>query len=415
MTGALTVGALVFAVGALWKLVLIAWLGIVAGVMAVAGSILVRTGGLEPHTFGTCLIAAIVLDAVLLLGIFAALVATHVKPQLTSGRGGAYLRRPARVTAMVLAVALLAVTAAGWRRSPYFPYPIATIVVLASAYYLLLLVVLNTGTVLYRLWPRLHSWGHSTPYRMGLLTATLLLLGFGGIALGEVDWAPNPRDRLFEHLGLARVAGGLADAQLAELCIGADEVAPRLASAAAAPGCRVPGSAEGSAQGLLGSSGDCFTTLEAEVAGAQRLLISKLELSDHDANNIAMEALLKTCTREPLPENLRAYFFKVVRNQGVQAAIFMRRTITCDDLEERAPATCSTEQAEYRETELALVWKYARCVLSDQQASVLQSRLVDGLSFREIGARENLGEDDARYAFHNAIKKLRRGLGDCLR
>jgi DNA-directed RNA polymerase specialized sigma24 family protein len=429
MKGALSVGVIVFALGALWKLLLISWLGIAATVMALAGSILVRTGGLEPRTFGACLTAAIVLDVVLLLGILAAAVATRVKPELTNGPGRAYLRHPARVTAVVLAIALLAVTAAGWKRSPYFPYPLATIVVLASAYYFLLLVVLYTGSALYRLWPHLRTWGHSTAYRTGLLTATLILLGLGGLALGEADWAPAPLHRLASHLGLdqAPAAGELVDAQLTRLCVGADELAPGLASAAAAPSCRILGEGGGANPGELDPRDDCFTRLEKERTTAQRLLTSQLAIDAHDANDIAAEALLRTCTREPLPRDLRAYFFQIVRNGGVRAAVLASRSVPCGDAEAPAPSGClmqpgesgepaeSSEPAEYREAELALVWQYAQCVLSDQEARVLRSRLVDNLSFREVGEPLALTEEQARSTFHNAIKKLRSRLRGCLR
>jgi RNA polymerase sigma factor (sigma-70 family) len=418
MKVALSIGGLVFSLGALIKLVIIAWLAIVAVVMAGASAILVRTGGLEPRTFGTCMVAAIVLDAVLLLAIFAALIATRVRPELTARSGGTYLRRPVTVTAAVLLVALLAVTAAGWRRSLYFPYPIATIVVLANAYYFLFIGVLNTARVLQALWLPLRAWGHSTPYRTGLLTASLMLLGLAGFAIRSAHWAPDPADRLTDHLGLDRAltAAGIADAQLTGLCVAAGDIAPELASSAAAPSCRALGVAGGRAQGAHEPGDDCFTVLENEVGPARGILRRDLKIGAYDAEDLAMDALLKTCLQRPPPNDFRAYFFSVVRNLGRKAASSARRTQMCEDVDERvSPPLCSSEQPELHELELDLVWRYTFCTLKDRAASVLRSRLVDGLPFRAIGERWEIEEDEARYIYNNAIKKLRSELGACLR
>ena len=91
----------------------------------------------------------------------------------------------------------------------------------------------------------------------------------------------------------------------------------------------------------------------------------------------------------------------------------MRRTMPYDNVEERALSTdCSIELPEHREARLELVWQYALCVLDAPTRAVLQGRLVSGYSFREIGIQQGLHEDQARYIYNNAIKKLRRKLGD---
>jgi RNA polymerase sigma factor (sigma-70 family) len=417
MKAALYVGAGVFAYGMLVQLVAIAWVAIGAAIVTVSGSILVRTGGLEPRTFATCVTAAIVLDAVLLFAIVLASIARRVNQASTAGAEGAYLRRPVLVTAAGLLIALLAVTAAGWKRSPYFPYPLATIVVLANAYFFALISVLYTGRIVDWTWAPLKSWAQMSPYRTGLLTATLVLLGVAGVAARKSDWTRESVRRLAAEVELEQppATTGFVDTQLAALCIAAEEVAPELARGGAAPGCNFSGgSGAGKHAGLLGSGSDCYTTLEPDMTSAKRILMYRLRLAADDADDIATDSLLETCTRVPPPNDLRAYFFKVVRNRGTRAVVVARRTISCDAVNELAPPTCSAEPPEHRELELELVWQYAHCVLNDHEADVLQRRLVEGLRFRAIGERLGLREDQARYIFHNAIGKLQRRLAGCL-
>jgi DNA-directed RNA polymerase specialized sigma24 family protein len=418
MNAALYVGAGVFAYGALVQLVAIAWVAIGAAIVTASGSILVRTGGLEPRTFGTCVTAAIVLDAVLLFGIVIASIARRVNQDPAAASESTYLRRPVLVTAVWLLIALLTVTAAGWKRSPYFPYPLATIVVLANAYFFALMSVLYTGRVVDWIWSPLKSWAQSSPYRTGLLTATLVLLGIAGVAARKTDWARESVGRLAAEAEQERppAAAGFVDVQLAALCIAAEEVAPELARGGSAPGCRTLGGSDAGKQtGLLGSGPDCYATLQPDMEKAKGILKYKLRLAADDAEDIATDALLETCTRVPLPENLHAYFFKVVRNRGTRALVVARRTVPCDFVDELAPPTCSADPPEHRELELELVWQYARCVLDDREAHVVQTRLVDGLRFRDIGSLLGLREDQARYIFHNAIGKLQRRLANCLR
>ncbi|HWO20403.1 MAG TPA: sigma-70 family RNA polymerase sigma factor [Kofleriaceae bacterium] len=424
---ALQAGVVVFAVGVLVPLVAIAWVAIVASVMGVSGSILVRTGGLEPRTFGTCVTAAIVLDAVLLLAIAVTAIARRAAPdpeadpEAERPPESAYSRHPVAVTAAGLLLALGGVTVAGWNRSPYFPYPLATIVTLANAYFFILMGVLYTGAVLDKIWSPIKAWGLSSPYRTGLLTATLILLGIGGFALRKSHWQRAKVQQLAAHVELAplRAAAGFIDAQLVGLCIAADEVAPELARSSSAPACELlgdGGDGGGSALGVLGSGPDCFTTLAEEIGAGKTRLRSTYRISTYDADDIVMDALLKTCLREPPPDDLRAYFFTVMRNQAVRVVQSGRRTLTCDNVDERAPPpSCSSTSSAYREHVLQQVWDYTFCTLEEQPAAVLRSRLVDGLRFREIGARWRLREEEARYIFHNAVKKLRRELGDCLR
>jgi DNA-directed RNA polymerase specialized sigma24 family protein len=416
MRAALIGGAVVFALGALVQVVAALWLVAVTAITGVAGSILAHTGGLEPKTFATCVVVAIVLDAALLLAIVIASIRRRSHRDAAAEPAGASRGLVAR-TAAGLLVALLAVTAAGWKHSAYFPYPLATIVVLANTYFFALLSLLYTARAVDKTWKASRAWAQTTPYRTGLLTATLVLLGLAGFALRKTELGGEPVRRLIAHIHPDQVPAlsGFADGQLAALCIAAEEIAPELARGASAPGCRFLGNAEGSIAGLLGPGTDCFTTLEPELDPAKSILKYRLGLSRDDADDIATDALLKTCTREPLPDNLRAYFFQVVRNRGMHAVIFARRILPCPNMDDQVPVDCSGDPPEYREAELALVWEYARCVLNDLEANVLQSRLVDELPFRQIGEQWGLGEAKARYTFHNAVGKLQRRLGSCLR
>ena len=304
MKVALFAGATVFALGTLVQLMVLAWLAIGAIITAVAGSILVRTGGLEPKTFATCVKTAIALDVVLLVAIALASVARRVVQSEAPGTVGPYLRHPVMRTAAGLLIALGVVTAAGWKPSVYFPYPLATIVVLANAYFFALLTLLYTGKVVDGIWTPLKSWAQETPYRTGCLTATLILLGLTGFALKKIHVAHTAVQRLAAEIELERppAVEGFVDAQLAALCIAAAETAPELARGAKAPGCNFLGSSgESRRMGVLGSGAgsssgsDCFTALEPEVSAARAILGRDFRFGPYDAEDIAMEALLKTC------------------------------------------------------------------------------------------------------------------------
>lgn len=258
MKVALFAGASVFTVGTLIQLIVIAWLALAAGITAMSGTILAHTGGLEPKTFATCVKAAIVLDAVLLLAIVGAWVTRVGRRELGQDPGGYYVRSPVRTTAAWLLVGLVAVTLAGWQRSVFFPYPLVTIVVLANAYFFALVGLIGLARLADRAWEPIRSWAELSPYRTGFLTATLVLLGTAGLILRGAHWYERPARQLAAELELDRVRGatGFVDAQLRGLCVAAEETAPQLAHGDAAPACGfLTDGAAPDDGGTLGASG----------------------------------------------------------------------------------------------------------------------------------------------------------------
>lgn len=428
MKVALFGGASVFTFGALFQMIAVAWLAIAAALAAVSGTILVHTGGLEPETFATCVTAAIVADAVLLLAIVGAWVTKVGRRELALDPGGYYVRHPVRATAAGLLAALLVVTLAGWKRSVYFPYPLATIVVLANAYFFAVVGAFAVIGLIDRAWRPLRTWAEISPYRAGFLTATLVLLGAAGFILRELDWYEGPVRRINAeiHLGRTRDATGFADAQLKVLCIAAEETAPQHAHGDSAPGCGfltegggtsdgggTSGGAAASGGSNSGAASDCFKTLSEEVQTAKGIVRHKYRLNAYDADDVVMHALVATCTREPLPAKLRAYFWKVANTRGQRVVESARRTVSCDSLDEATWQACSYEPPEEREALLSLLWERALCELDDREARALRGRL-EGLPFRAVGEQLGLGADKAKDLFHNTLNKLRRRLKSCL-
>ena len=97
------------------------------------------------------------------------------------------------------------------------------------------------------------------------------------------------------------------------MCLGAGETEPKLARRReAAPGCRfLPGATGGN-----NADDDCFASLLPFVPEARRSLRRDFRLNAYDADDVAMEALLATCTAKTEVRDRRLYFFRVARNQA---------------------------------------------------------------------------------------------------
>ncbi len=70
------------------------------------------------------------------------------------------------------------------------------------------------------------------------------------------------------------------------------------------------------------------------------------------------------------------------------------------------PSVNIPEQVERRELSERI--KKALHKLTDKQRAVVLLHALDGLSFREIGERLNIGRYTARDYFYNAVKKLKK-------
>jgi RNA polymerase sigma factor (sigma-70 family) len=152
--------------------------------------------------------------------------------------------------------------------------------------------------------------------------------------------------------------------------------------------------------------------MKEQVPQAKQLLRNS-RLNGHDLEDAIMNALLATCTREPPPDNVAAYFVAVARNQIRRMAQGMQRTVLCDQLDD-IPACSASEPPEIREIKLARLWDKVLCSLDAGKAEIIRRRLEQDESFREIGEHLGIPETQAKDGFHNAMKKLRtKALDSC--
>jgi RNA polymerase sigma factor (sigma-70 family) len=265
----------------------------------------------------------------------------------------------------------------------------------------------------------LYRIGATRAYAAGFLTSAMLLVGAGG-AWAHVEGVTNAPWRVVRaETELAKVAGprGAFDAGLKALCLGAGETEPKLARRReAAPGCRfLPGATGGN-----NADDDCFASLLPFVPEARRSLRRDFRLNAYDADDVAMEALLATCTAKTEVRDRRLYFFRVARNQAKKEVMSRRRDVSCavlDDARVTADLGCTLDDPpELKERKLAWLWDKVLCDLDEPAARIVRSRLVDDLSFREAGKLWGMTEEKARDTFHNAVKKVRRlRLAECFR
>jgi RNA polymerase sigma factor (sigma-70 family) len=409
----LSVGLVVFTLGALLQILATAWCALLLALFGGSAEVLVHTGGLEPRTFGASSVAAVVLDAVVLLAIATNSARRALRRrQQAQGRSQSQerfaVRHPFAAASLGMSLALAFVIACGWRPSPYFPYPLATIIVLAIAYWFGLLGVFVLARLAELLWRQVKAWGIASEWRAGFLTASLLLIGGAGYWLLTTQWYAAPLGAVHARLEIDDPRdGNVLASELDELCLAANAFEPELAHSSAAPGCGV----------LAGTRwlDDCFSSLMTNSVPRTKQQLRRQRFNPYDIDDAIMKALLATCTREPPPTSIEDYFFKVALNQAVRMARDARRTETCDF--DQLAACSTSEQAEIRELKLARLWDEALCRVredGEDKAEIIRRRLEQDESFREIGDHLGITEIKAKDTFHNAIKKLRsRALASC--
>jgi RNA polymerase sigma factor (sigma-70 family) len=399
---ALFIGVAVFTVGALAQVFAVLWLGLLAFLFGGSAEILLHTGGLEPRTFAVCSVAAVVVDAVLLVAIAATSIRRSWRRGSLPERTRFAARHPVIAAGLGLSCALAFVLVFGWKHSLYFPYPLATVVVLANAYFFGLVGVLASARLADLAWRQIKAWGLASQYRTGFLTASLLLVGMAGYWRLTTRWYAEPLGAIEARLeaeDLSDVTGVLSG-ELEGLCLVAGELEPALAHSAAAPAC-----------GFLSRGSapldDCFSSLMTNAAPDAKLRLRRDAMNDADLEDAIMKAIVATCTREPPPRDLEAYFVTVARNKARQMAQAARRQVSCEDAEDLPGACSSSDPPEIREAKLAVLWRYALCKISPEAAEILRRRFEQDESFRQIGAALDMTETRAKDTFHNAIKKLR--------
>ena len=396
---ALYVSAAVFTVVGLGQALAALWGAAAVALVMGAAAVLLHTGGMEPRTFETCVIAAGAIDVLVLCACLAAVVAARRRTPVRRTHA-------IEIASLAMVAGLLFVRAFGWEPSLFFPYPLATILVLASACFFGMLIVAGSAQLAVMAWRRVRRWGLGSAYRAGFLTASLMLSSVVGYAALTRHWYRAPvaevRARL-EHYGIDEDPT-LASVELSGLCAAADALDPDVARSGRAPACRAAGVAADAADA---ADAACYTALmEVAVPNAKRTL--RTTWREYDIDDAVMSAVLATCTRRPPADDPSAYFYRVAQNELRRHARMQRREVSCVPADEVPTACASGELPEVREAKLESLWQYALCEVGDRAAEVIRLRLVNEASFAVIGAQLGMTETRAKDTYHNAVKKLRR-------
>lgn len=398
--GALFAGTVVVAIGAVVQVLALAWFELLKFLFHGSAEVLVHTGGLDRRTFAACSVAAFVLDTALLAAIATRSVRRTLRRAPPADDRFA-ARHPFAAASAGLLLALAFVIAGGWRPSPYFPYPLATVVVLATAYWFGLVGVLAMARAADLAWRVVRAWGVAARSRTGFLLASLVLAGAAGYGMIATRWYAAPLHAVEAGLALGSPAhtADVLTSELDGLCLVADELEPSLAHSSAAPACEF----------LTTDSrplDDCVAALIRDWVPGLKQHLRRRGLGPYDIDDAVMKALLATCTRQPPPLGLYAYFFAMAENQAAQAASAGPRAAPCDGAHLPAATCTAGEPPESRARKLARLWDDAVCRIGDDAAQILRRRLQQDESFREIADHLGIPEGDARETYHHAVQQL---------
>ncbi|HEX8106743.1 MAG TPA: hypothetical protein VF516_03395 [Kofleriaceae bacterium] len=397
--GPLFAGVVVVTIGAVVQVLALAWFELLTFLFRGSAEVLVHTGGLDRRTFAACSIAAFVLDLVLLAIIATRSVRRSLRRAPPSDERFV-ARHPFAAASAGLLLALAFVIAGGWQPSPYFPYPLATVVVLATAYWFGLVGVLAMARSADLAWRAIRAWGVAAQWRTGFLLASLVLAGAAGYGLIATRWYAAPLHAVEAGLALGSPgrAGDLLTGELDALCLVADRLEPSLAHSSAAPACEFLTT---DSQPL----DDCVAALIRDWVPSLKQQLRRRGLGPYVLDDAVMKALLAACTRQPPPRVRQAYFLAMAENQATQASV--PRAAACDATHPLAATCTADEPSESRARKLARLWDDALCRIGDDAAQVLRRRLQQDESFREIADHLGIPEADARETYHHAIQQLR--------
>ena len=203
---------------------------VLVALAAGAAKILLHTGGLDHDTFADSLYASLV--SLLILGGVIYLRARARRRRAPSTTDPDSPARPsvdpATTVARVLVVALAAVALLGWHRTPFFPYPLATIVVLANMYFFSAFGPAWIGRGALRLTRRLFDFGARSQWTAGATTVGLFLLTVAAIfsAKLELGLLTEAIQREREQLADVEKPTSFSEANLEGLCLVGDAVEP---------------------------------------------------------------------------------------------------------------------------------------------------------------------------------------------
>ena len=390
-----------FTITVVVPLLLTAWALVTVAGIALGGYALLHAGALEPSTLRTASAIGFALGCTLA----AATVRLASAPTKVAAGEESY---PVAGTLLGLVVIAGVTTLAALPHSEFFPYPLTTIAVVAAATYLALGGLLASVRVTIAVARAARSSAVGGRYRAGFLTATFLLLSAGAVLfLG----GPTPEAALeaaTDELDLDEVKGphGVLDAVPAALCLGAGEADPGDArDYAAAPACAdLP-----KTPARLGD--ECINSLiEHDYAGV--LIVLRRDFRcDADCEDIAVDAALTTCVKDPPATNPSAFFTTVAKHAAAKWALRARRYSSDDDIDELPADPCAWSPGESRSDKLWHVYKDALHRLKPFEREVVKRRLR-GMSHRAVALQLRITETKARDTYRNALQKLRREMRD---
>lgn len=409
---------LLFTLSVVAPAALMLWAAIVGAASATGGTALVHTGGLETETFATAMTAGVSVAIVLLLGVGLAGIAPRLpatdSPAARARRARTW-RGVALATTGILIVVSFVTALAASRRSPWFPYPIATVAVVATVGFIAVVVLLGLCRVSALVVRWVFRWAVGERYRAGLVTGTLLLAGLAGVWAQHAGWAQRPLRWAWDEMELDRVRApsGFADAGERLFCLGAGEVEPARARSAAAPACSfLPPLRGAAATGRSAAIRECF---EALMPARYESVVNQLAVRfpRETARDAASQAMLDTCRSETVKRDLDDYFFTAALHRASRMEQRGAREVACDDLDERDGACVSPLSA----AQLSEIERMVVCRLNGTERSIVELWLA-GLSMQEIGEVVDMARARAKDTLFNALKRLAhlkdRPLTDCV-
>ena len=173
-------------------------------------------------------------------------------------------------------------------------------------------------------------------------------------------------------------------------------------------------------QSMPGQPDEQLADVVTQEAERLRRFILRRVRNPGDAEDILQDVFLALyqANRLLIPiEHITGWLFRVARNRIID--VFRRDSTESLELDEILPAAGASPEEEYARTALTEVLERAIAELPAEQREVFVAHELDGLSFKEIGARTGLNQNTLlarkRYAVLRLREQLRQAYEDLLK
>jgi DNA-directed RNA polymerase specialized sigma24 family protein len=326
---------------------------------------------------------------------------------------GAMSRRPLLTATVALPVVSLVVVRSEWDH-PWMPTLSGALVIddlyffSVGAVALMVVVAALAARGLYR-------WAAAERYRAGLVTGAQMVMLTVLLAVArslvpttaqatDAPTEPHAAKALHGDLTAAKDARSWVEGERLSLVAAANyvELARRdaPAPAAAAP----PSSSNDDIRA-------CIELLALEAEDVKRNVGAYYRLSDGDAHDVVLDALLNVCNAHPRKQyrNLGAVLQTAASRRAIRWAT--RRGRQCPVDGEWPSCSPSSDELVRFEDEDRVV-DAALCKEDVVTQQVIRLRALEDLSFRQVGERVGLPENLARSSYHNGVGRIRKRLAD---